>query len=411
MNVAPVKNASVWGSLRTLFMGSMVIFLINIFFGFDNSLTIGEIPRWQVLIHLHGGSIGWITLSAIGIAIWLLTGQRDVSAAYEGRVRTLTWAAIVIFAGYVVAFGLAFSRPSGFLVTLHPIFGAGAVLVLWYAAIFALSQLRNQPVTTTVHLLAASALLVAAIGATVGMLLGLERAIGRFLPLPELDRVGAHAGMMDTYLFLIASAVIEWITMGDTGKRWTVFGLIQAVAWVIAAALVPIAYFLNMLEQILPVFGLLLLVALIVFLARTAWRTIRTGPAGSPARSWIFFGTLWFLVYIGFFFYVIGTGADFTALPAWFGAVFAHTAFVGMMTNLILGVLSTRTQDARSVVAWGETAALWTINGGMVIFFALKIASDVRLGAIVMGVGVLLGIFTMFMRLRAGGSMAAAGAA
>ena len=411
MNVAPVKNASVWGSLRTLFMGSMVIFLINIYFGFDNSLTIGEIPRWQVLIHLHGGSIGWITLSAIGIAVWLLTGQRDVTPAYEGRVRTLTWAAIVIFAGYVVAFGLAFSRPSGFLVTLHPIFGAGAVLVLWYAAIFALSQLRNQPVTTTVHLLAASALLVAAIGATVGMLLGLERAIGRFLPLPELDRVGAHAGMMDTYLFLIASAVIEWITLGDTGKRWTVFGLIQAVAWVIAAALVPIAYFLNMLEQILPVFGLLLLVALIVFLARTAWRTIRTGPAGSPARSWIFFGTLWFLVYIGFFFYVIGTGADFTALPAWFGAVFAHTAFVGMMTNLILGVLSTRTQDARSVVAWGETAALWTINGGMVVFFALKIASDVRLGAIVMGVGVVLGIFTMFMRLRASGSMAAAGAA
>ena len=411
MNVAPVKNASVWGSLRTLFMGSMVIFLINIYFGFDNSLTIGEIPRWQVLIHLHGGSIGWITLSAIGIAVWLLTGQRDVTPAYEGRVRTLTWAAIVIFAGYVVAFGLAFSRPSGFLVTLHPIFGAGAVLVLWYAAIFALSQLRNQPVTTTVHLLAASALLVAAIGATVGMLLGLERAIGRFLPLPELDRVGAHAGMMDTYLFLIASAVIEWITLGDTGKRWTVFGLIQAVAWVIAAALVPIAYFLNMLDQILPVFGLLLLVALIVFLARTAWRTIRTGPAGSPARSWTFFGTLWFLVYIGFFFYVIGTGADFTALPAWFGAVFAHTAFVGMMTNLILGVLSTRTQDARSVVAWGETAALWTINGGMVVFFALKIASDVRLGAIVMGVGVVLGIFTMFMRLRASGSIAATGAA
>ena len=86
MNVAPVKNASVWGSLRTLFMGSMVIFLINIYFGFDNSLTIGEIPRWQVLIHLHGGSIGWITLSAIGIAVWLLTWPilMGVLASREG---------------------------------------------------------------------------------------------------------------------------------------------------------------------------------------------------------------------------------------------------------------------------------------------------------------------------------------
>src|SRR3989304_7109304 len=206
MYLPRVKNDSVWQSLKILFMGSLLIFLINIYFGFDNALTVGEIPRWQVLIHLHGGSIGWITLSAIGIAIWVLTGQREVSPAYEGRVRSLTWAAVIVFAGYVPTFGLAFSRPSGFLVGLLPVFGASAVIVLWVSAIFALAQLRNQDVTTTVHVLAAMALLVAAVGATVGMLLGLERAIGRFLPLPEVDRVGAHAGMMDTYLFLIASA-------------------------------------------------------------------------------------------------------------------------------------------------------------------------------------------------------------
>lgn len=392
-----------------MFLGSIVIFLINIYFGFDNALTLGELPRWQMLIHLHSGSIGWITLSAIGIAIWLLTGQREVSADYEARVRTLTWASIIVFAGYVTAFGLAYSRPSGVLVTALPLFGAAAVIVLWISAIFALSQLRSQPVTTTVHILAASALLVAAVGATVGMLLGLERVIGRFLPLPETDRVGAHAGMMDTYLFLIASAVIEWLTMGDSDKRWTVFGLVQAVAWVIAATLVPIAYFLNMLDQLLPIFGLLLLVALIIFLVRSAWRAIRMGPGGSPARSWTFFGTIWFLVYIGFFFYVIGTGADFSTIPAWFTTVFAHTAFVGMMTNLIMGVLSARTQDAREVVPWGETTALWTINAGMVLFFALKIALDVRLGAIVMGIGVLVGVVTMFQRLRASGTARVAG--
>ncbi len=144
MNIAAVENLSVWRSLRTVFMASLLIFLINIFFGFENALTVGDIPRWQILIHLHGGSIGWITLSAIGIAIWILTGQRDVSHAYERRVRTLTWAAIIVFACYVPTFGLAFSRPSGFLVDLLPMFGAGAVLVLWVSAIFALAQLRHQ---------------------------------------------------------------------------------------------------------------------------------------------------------------------------------------------------------------------------------------------------------------------------
>ena len=76
MNLQRVKNESVWQSLKILFIGSLLIFLINIYFGFDNSLTVGEIDRWQSLIHLHAGSVGWITLSAIGIAIWISTGDR-----------------------------------------------------------------------------------------------------------------------------------------------------------------------------------------------------------------------------------------------------------------------------------------------------------------------------------------------
>jgi hypothetical protein len=209
MYLQRVKNDSVWQSLKILFMGSLLIFLINILFGFDNSISVGEIDRWQTLIHLHSASIGWITLSAVGSAIWIVTGQRDVDARYESRIRTLVWAAVLIFAFYVISFGLAFSRPSGFLVALLPIFGVGAVLVLWISAIFAFGQFKNQPVVTTVHFLIAGALLTAAIGATVGMLLGLERVIGEFLPLPPGDRVGAHAAMMDTYLFLVASSIVR----------------------------------------------------------------------------------------------------------------------------------------------------------------------------------------------------------
>lgn len=400
MYLQRVKNDSVWQSLKILYMGSLLIFLINNYFGFDNALTVGEIDRWQILIHLHSGSIGWITLSAIGIAIWIVTGQREVGASYESRVRTLVWAAVLIFAGYVPFFGLAFSRPGGLLVTLLPIFGAGSVLVLWTSAIFAFSQFKHQPVVTTIHFLAAGALLTAAIGATVGMLLGLERVLGEFLPLPAGDRVGAHAGMMDTYLFLVASSIVEW-SLRKEETRWSWPGLVQALLWMVGAALVPLAFFLNIVEQVLPIFGLMLLAGMVIFLVRFAWRALANLPGGAGVKSWVFFGTLWLIVYMGLFLWAVSTGGDFSVLPGWFFGVFAHAGYVGMMTCLLMAVVASRGQAGAGVMAWGEPAAMWTINLGIVVFLGLRIASDIRIGAIVMGIGVVLGVFTMFRRLQA----------
>ncbi|MFN2175571.1 MAG: hypothetical protein ACK2U3_06435 [Anaerolineales bacterium] len=51
-------NKAVCKHLETLFIGTSVLFMSNIFFGFDNSLTADELPRWQVLIDLHRDSIG-----------------------------------------------------------------------------------------------------------------------------------------------------------------------------------------------------------------------------------------------------------------------------------------------------------------------------------------------------------------
>ncbi len=404
MIVNRVRNDSVWSSLRILFIGSALLFLINNYFGFTNSLTVGEIPRANLLIHLHAGSIGWITLSAIGVAIWVLTGDREVSPAYESRIRRLVWAAVIVFALYIPNFWLAFSRGSGTLLSLLPIFGAAAVIVLWISAIYALNQLRNQSVMTTVQILAAGALLVAAIGATVGMLLGMERAIGRFLPLPEGDRVGAHAGMMDTYLFLVAAAIIEWFTTEDRKERWSIAGLIQGLAWAVGASLVPIAFFTNSVPVLLPVFLLLLLIGMVIFLVRMAWRAVLAGPVAEGGKSWAFFGTIWLVVFMGLFLFAVSQGPDMAAMPSWFGAVFVHSGFVGMMTNLLLAVLAARAWSSRDVLSWGEPTAMWLINLGLLVFFALKIAMDVRLGAIVMGVGVVLGVITMLLRLRASSS-------
>jgi hypothetical protein len=96
--------------------------------------------------------------------------------------------------------------------------------------------------------------------------------------------------------------------------------------------------------------------------------------------------------------------ADPSAAPHWFGAVFIHSSFVGMMTNLLLGVFSARTQERREVLPWAEPAALWLMNLGLLFFFGLHIATETRLGAIVMGIGVLLGVVTMILRLVSSGA-------
>ena len=87
-----VRNDTVWRQIKYLLLGSATLFLINIYFGFDNALTEGVIPRWQLLIHLHAGSIGWITLSVIAMAIWIFSGE-SFSAASTSRFITpfLRW--------------------------------------------------------------------------------------------------------------------------------------------------------------------------------------------------------------------------------------------------------------------------------------------------------------------------------
>jgi hypothetical protein len=404
-----VKNTEVWNQVRIILLGAAVLFLINLFFGSDNAVTTGVLPRSQSLLHLHAGSIGWITLSQLAVAIWVFTGDRDVSEKFASRIRTIAWLAIGFFAGYIISFGLAFSQGGDFFV-LMPIFGTGATLMIWAAAIFALTQLRRQAVVTTVHILVAGGLVVAAVGATMGVLLGLELALGeQFLPIPAgEDRVGVHAGMMDTYLILVAAGIVEWFIQKDPQKRRTIPGLLQALFLTMAGLLVPIGFLSGQLELLLPIFALLLLLGLIFFVARIGWRAIARNPMRGGVKAWGFFGTIWLVIYVAIFIYfAVSLSNPDASLPDWLGAVFVHAGFVGMMTNIILGVDTVRTKDAAHVLSWGESAAMWLINLGMLVFFVLKVTSDTRLGAIAMGIGVLLGVVTMILRLRASGGQVA----
>jgi hypothetical protein len=385
-----VRNEAVWRHTRTLFLAAALFFLVNIAIGFDNAASTGPLPRWQMLTHLHAGALGWITLSVIALSIWLFTGEREVTDAYVRNVRLLGWLSVLAFAGYVASFAIAFTQ-GGDTMILLPVFGSGAMLMIWIVTIYALAQLRHQPVVTTAHVLLVGGLLVAALGATVGVLIGLNLATGM-----GTATVQAHAPTMLFYLFLVASAVVEWVVLRDSVGRWTRSGMAQAVALVVGAIIPPLAFLFG-LEMLAPLLLVMLVLFLLLFLVRVGWRALYTSPFRAGVDAWTFFGTLWLVVIVVLF------PAELVVQPApdWLLPVLAHIGFVGMTTNLLFGVVAVRTRDAPALHAWAEPTAMWLINLGMVIFFALRIVADTRLGAIVMGIGVLLGVVVVLYRLLA----------
>lgn len=386
-----VENDAVWRHTRRIFLGSLLVFLVNITLGFTNVITPGEIPHWQGVTHLHGGTLGWLTISAVGFTVWQFTGSRSVSATYAERIKWLSWAAVVLGAGYVLSFGVSFNL-TGSAYTLLPIFGTGMMLVIWATALLALTQIRYQPVVSTVHLLLAGAMTVASLGAIMGVLLGLQHAVGS-LPLPEgIPAIGFHAGPMDTYAVMIGVAVVEWLVDGDDVRDWTWPGVLQFALFTIAGivSFVPI--------EAVSMMGFLgLLAGSLVFFLRIGWRAVLQNPLQHTHKTWATFAPLWLLTFI-----VIFLGAAFGPLSDagdWIGIVAFHSYFVGFLTNSLFGVYSNRTRGSRTLHAWAEPGAFWLLNIGLVAFASTEIMMGSKHGAVIMGLGVLLGVVTMGYRL------------
>jgi hypothetical protein len=393
-----VRNKTVWKQIKYMLLGAAFLFLINNYFGFDNALTEGDLPRWQVLIHLHAGSIGWITLSVIAMTVWIYSGTRELSETYVNRVKTLTWFVILAFGGYIISFGVAFSQGSSYFFLL-PIFGTLSAATIWIGLIFSITQFRRSEVKTAPQLMVMCALIIASLGALMGLLLGLESALEISI-IPGADRIGAHAAVMDSYLLLAASAIVGWFLGRNSSGKYSRGALAQAL--ILTAG--PILAWLGLILDVEPLLGAsapLFLVAAIIFAVRNARGVLKLNPLRKGPGGWVFFGSIWTVLWAFIFVYLISiflTEGPEGVSPGLI-VLFVHAGFIGAMTNLILGVLSVRAYAARNVLSWAEPVALWLMNLGLILFVVLKFAADSRLGSIVMGIGIVLGVLTMIVRL------------
>lgn len=93
-------------------------------------------------------------------------------------------------------------------------------------------------------------------------------------------------------------------------------------------------------------------------------------------------------MYVALFLYLaVGLQGTLVGAPNWFPMALTHSGVVGMISDLLFGVYSVRTQATNDILSWGEPAAMWLTNLGLVLFIGLHYLFRTRHGAIVMGVG------------------------
>jgi len=376
--------------VRNLFRAALVIFVITVVIGILNGTDVWEPPRDTLLTHVHAGTLGWITLSIFGGAIWIFGSPDDSSS------NTLANFSIVALALYVLAFW------SGDILNIEesiqrPIGGTLAFIAMVWMFVWALRRKRGQTWDVAEFGLSLS-LLFLVIGAVLGVLLGLQLAGTEIVAGENADRLGeAHpAAMVIGYVVLAAVALIEWLIRKGAVPKLSESraGMIQMILIFLAGVLGLVGFLVDneMLLQLnvpFEVVGLIiLLVRLRSFLAPSQW-------GGSIVEAMPRVAVIGLVVGIGLLAYVVSLfvgGAEIEEVLPYLLAL-DHVNFIAVVTNLIfamMAVASEVTERANRIIFWGTNIGIIGFVAGLVS----ENASLKRIFTPILGLALLFGIYT-----------------
>ncbi|HXG27169.1 MAG TPA: hypothetical protein VNL94_10050 [Candidatus Binatia bacterium] len=379
-----------WQStVRGLLYAAMAVFLVTIGIGILNGLDLVTFERDQLLTHVHTGTLGWITLALVATSA-VLAGGID---------RRLALALGVIVPVYALAFLVA------------PVFRSvlGAILLLAILWLVAWAWGRYRAERSMPALAIALGFTTFTYGAIIGLLIQVQLATGSVIFPAGADVLGAHASaMVFSYLILVATGLLEWRVLG--AKRPSGAGYLQLGFLFVSGGLTS-ATLLFAPGALEPVGGLVMLLnltAIVIFVVRVTLKAVRTDWLAGAGRH-LAASAMFVPVAMAIFLYVI---SQFIANPALAedptpiaGVLVAsdHAAFLGVITNLVFGVLLQLTADRRAIWSEADHIAFWGVNGGLVVFLVglvLDAAILKQVGAGVMGLSLLVGLATFAMRLR-----------
>lgn len=382
-------------TVRHLLLVALGVFLVTVAIGMINGLDLYEFNHDQLLTHVHSGTLGWITLALVAATFW-------VNRRSEPRIAL---ALMVLIPIYVVAFytgNLAFRAISGAVLLLA---------ILWFFVwVWRITDRRSLPSVAI-----ALGMTSFTLGAIVGVLVQVFMASGFSVFPSGADTIGAHAAtMVFSYLILVTMGILEWRVLGTTGLPRG--GLVQ-MGGLFAGGLVIMLTFLfaaSSAQMVLPVYLLLQLVATVLFIVRVLPKAVSvdwmsTGPARQFAASSVFVivavGLLMYLIYK---FMSAADPSDPNALPAGVLVASDHAAFIGVVSNLVFALIAAVTGGVAARIPWLGQLGFWAMNVGLAAFLvglAGESADIKRIGAPIMGTGILILMAQATMRLWPAGSV------
>jgi len=379
-------SAPSWASTaRDLYLVAGAVFLVTIVIGILNGADVVEFDRNQLLTHVHSGTVGWLTLTIVASSFLL----------FRAADRRLMLAMAVLVPLYVAAF-----YTGSF--ALRAIGGAALLIAIGWLLVWLwrqfLSGERSLP-----RLAVTLGITSFGYGAVIGVLIQVAFAL-EITILPG-DVIGAHASAMTFgYLVLVAMGFIEWRLLGTRGLPTA--GVIQIGALFLGGLVISVGLLAGVEQAAGGIYLLTQLVAVILFIVRVWPRALRVGwLAAEPIRH---FGaaSVWVVGALILFMYIVFTfisSGDPNALPLNVLIASDHAVYIGVITNIVLGLLSLMVLG-RGAASWIAQVVFWGVNLGLAVFVVgliVDAAEIKRIGAPVMGVTLLVALGILASRLFA----------
>ena len=381
--------------------------MYTIVIGILNGMDVWE-PEHDVLMsHVHSGTLGWITLGVAGIAFLMFSEGRDVPAAEQRQVTSMAWTLI----GAVVLYVLAFLAGDSIFDDRiqRPIFGTVLFIVVIWLLVWFINTYRAYESASAARLGLLLAWISLLIGAIFGVILGLYTSNGN---VPGLDDetaarfADAHPpAMVIGYLLVAGFAVVEWLLHDDEQGR---AGFVQMWLLFVAGIVINIAFVTGKDEQLAGPANLLMIAALVTMLWRSrsmlapdGWR--RAGVGLFP-RFALMFLIVYLVLLTVLVSWIIRDVVDFDALTESQEGLllaFDHTMFIGVMTNIMFGVLALKLVSPRAALA--NKVLWWGVNVGLAGFALGLLTTTAALKQIfapIMGLSLLFGLVSYLAELR-----------
>jgi hypothetical protein len=365
---------------RDLYLVAMAVFVVNIAIGILNGADAVDFDHNQILTHVHAGTIGWLTLTIVASTFLL----------FRAADRRLMLALAVLVPVYVITFytGSFPLRAAGGVALLLAI----AWLLVWVWQQYLRGE-RSLP-----RLAVALALTSFGYGAVIGVLLQVSYAMGTTL-LPG-NAIGAHASAMTFgYLVLAAMGFIEWRVLGTRDQP--TLGVVQVVALFLGGLIISLALLAGAEQAGGGIYLLTQLVAVVLFVVRIWPKALRIDWVGASPLRHMAAASVWVVFALGLFMYLVYTfisaadPEDEAALPLNVLIASDHSAYIGIITNVVLALLTLILLRAEVRRSWIGQVIFWGVNLGLIVFvigLILDTPEIKRIGAPVMGITLLIAL-------------------